>query len=258
MAKDTHALGSIVLERGGYVARFAVTSDNLERCQRLRHRCFIEHAGGAARSNGLETDEFDSRSDHVLIENSVGDIVCSFRTIFAASGADLADSYTAQFYGLERLAEYTQPVLELGRFCISSDVQDPDVLRIAWGMIAKIVDARAIGFLFGCSSFMGMDAAPYRDAFALLSANHQAPASWAPTVKSKDVVPLDSLGGITTRKTAMEQLPPLLRTYLSMGGWVSNHAVVDPQMNTLHVFTGLEIEAIPSARAKALRAILNG
>ena len=47
---------------------------------------------------------------------------------------------------------------------------------------------------------------------------------------------------------------PLLRTYLSMGGRVSDHAVVDSQLDTLHVFTGLDIAAIPAARAKLLRA----
>jgi len=53
-------------------------------------------------------------------------------------------------------------------------------------------------------------------------------------------------------------MPPLLRTYLLMGGWVSDHAVVDGQMNTLHVFTGLEIAAIPPARARLLRAVAAG
>ena len=54
---------------------------------------------------------------------------------------------------------------------------------------------------------------------------------------------------------AMAAMPPLLRTYLLMGGWVSNHAVVDHQLDTLHVFTGLEIRAIPPARARLLRAV---
>ena len=71
------------------------------------------------------------------------------------------------------------------------------------------------------------------------------------------MIPLGNLDGAVVRKAAMEQLPALLKTYLSMGGWVSDHAVVDVQMNTLHVFTGLEIAAIPPARAKALRAISN-
>jgi putative hemolysin len=50
-------------------------------------------------------------------------------------------------------------------------------------------------------------------------------------------------------------MPPLLRTYLAMGGWVSDHAVVDRDLGTLHVFTGLEIAAIPPGRARALRAV---
>jgi putative hemolysin len=122
-------------------------------------------------------------------------------------------------------------------------------------MLAQVVDARSVGLLFGWSSFAGTDAVTYGDAIALLAANHQAPKAWTPAVKATDVVPFGDLGSAVTRKVAMEQLPALLKTYLSMGGWVSDHAVVDTQMNTLHVFTGLEIAAIPPARAKALRAI---
>jgi hypothetical protein len=38
-----------------------------------------------------------------------------------------------------------------------------------------------------------------------------------------------------------------------MGGWVSDHAVVDIDLDTLHVFTGLEIGRVPKARARLLR-----
>ncbi len=43
-----------------------------------------------------------------------------------------------------------------------------------------------------------------------------------------------------------------------MGGWVSDHAVIDEAMNTLHVFTGVEVSAIPEARARALRNVAQG
>ena len=48
----------------------------------------------------------------------------------------------------------------------------------------------------------------------------------------------------------MRMMPPLLRGYLSLGGWVSDHAVIDPDLKTLHVFTGLEVKRVPSRRAK--------
>jgi putative hemolysin len=53
----------------------------------------------------------------------------------------------------------------------------------------------------------------------------------------------------------MRAMPPLLRSYLAMGGWVSDHAVVDRDLGTLHVFTALEIAALPPARARRLRAL---
>ncbi len=56
-------------------------------------------------------------------------------------------------------------------------------------------------------------------------------------------------------RSGLAALPPLLRTYLGMGGWVSDHAVIDRDLDTLHVFTAVEIAKIPPARARALRAI---
>ena len=81
------------------------------------------------------------------------------------------------------------------------------------------------------------------------------PARWAPQIKSPHVFQFAThLTGTSDPKRAMRQMPPLLKTYLLMGGWVSDHAVVDRDLGTLHVFTGLEISAIPPARKRLLRA----
>jgi putative hemolysin len=110
--------------------------------------------------------------------------------------------------------------------------------------------------LFGCSSFRGIDAQEYFDAFALLKERHLGPKRWLPKVKAPNVFRFAArLRCKPDAKLAMRRMPPLLKTYLMMGGWVSDHAVVDAQMNTLHVFTGVEIAAIPPARKKLLRAV---
>ncbi|MEM8581620.1 MAG: ornithine-acyl-ACP acyltransferase, partial [Pseudomonadota bacterium] len=86
---------------------------------------------------------------------------------------------------------------------------------------------------------------------------HIAPKRWLPRVKAPSVFPFAQR--LKRRrpdmKRAQQGMPPLLRTYLLMGGWVSDHAVVDQDLNTLHVFTGLEIGAIPPARARILREL---
>tara|TARA_B100000780_G_scaffold245899_1_gene190158 strand:+ start:387 stop:530 length:144 start_codon:yes stop_codon:yes gene_type:complete len=38
-----------------------------------------------------------------------------------------------------------------------------------------------------------------------------------------------------------------------LGGWVSDHAVVDHAMGTLHVFNGVELDSIPCPQAAPVR-----
>lgn len=237
--------------RGRHKVREALVAQDIAAAQALRHLCFH----GAP---GQDADRFDALCRHVLIEDARdGALVCCFRLMELPSGAQIARSYSAQFYDLTALHGFARPMAELGRFCLHPDHPDPDILRLAWAALTRIVDARGVGLLFGCSSFKGTDAAPYLDAFATLRCNHLAPAGWAPAVKAAQVIPFSRLLADHTpdpRRAALT-LPPLLRSYLAMGGWVSDHAVVDRAMNTLHVFTALEIASIPDARARALRLI---
>ncbi|MBV1902035.1 MAG: GNAT family N-acetyltransferase, partial [Marinosulfonomonas sp.] len=172
------------------------------------------------------------------------------------TGTDIQTSYSAQFYDLSGLQDHRVPMLEIGRFCVDPQTSGADVLRTAWGALTLYVDQQRVRLLFGCSSFSGTDTRPYLDAFALLSGQYLAPNHWRPNVKAADVVRFVAPPcKISDEKQAWAKLPPLLRSYLAMGGWVSDHAVVDINMNSLHVFTGLDISAIPPARARLLRAV---
>jgi hypothetical protein len=41
-----------------------------------------------------------------------------------------------------------------------------------------------------------------------------------------------------------------------MGGWVSDHAVFDRDLEAMHVFTAVDINAIPQARKCFLRSLI--
>ena len=211
----------------------------------------------AFQTTQTDRDAFDDICAHVVVEDTgEGQIVCCFRMLVLDGGAELARSYSAQFYDLQALQGFPGRMVELGRFCIAPDTPDPDVLRIAWGAMTRFVDENGVKMLFGCSSFAGTETAAYLDAFAVLKARYIAPTRWLPQVKAPDVFRYAArLRRKPDMKKAMLRMPPLLKTYLLMGGWVSDHAVVDRQMNTLHVFTGVEIGAIPDSRKRLLRAV---
>ncbi len=233
---------------GRYLTREATTPADITRAQMLRARCFQT---GVTR----DTDAFDAKARHFLVEDRAsGALVCCFRlTLFRA--ATLAQSYAAQFYDLNNLTRINGALLELGRFCVDPDWQDPDIQRLAWGQLAREVDRNGAALLFGCSSFTGTDPTAYRDAFAQLKQKHLAPTQWRPAMKADWTFAYARETHTADLRRARQQTPPLLRSYLAMGGWVSDHAVIDRQMNTLHVFTGLEIAAIPPNRARLLRAL---
>jgi L-ornithine Nalpha-acyltransferase len=241
------------LTKGRYAARLAAGEADMAASLALRGRAF--RAGGSATD---DADRFDAACRHVVVEDMAsGRIVCSFRLLALADGSEIGRAYAAQFYELSALSAYPRRMVELGRFCMDPDCRDPDVLRVAWAAMTRIVDGEGIGMIFGCSSFIGTDPDRYLDAFAMLRAAHLAPRRWLPRIKAPSVFRFARALRLRTpdAKAAMSAMPPLLRTYLMMGGWVSDHAVVDADLGTLHVFTGLEIGRIPAGRARLLRAV---
>lgn len=244
------------LRKGRYAARLAESASDVAAAQALRHLAFVAGRGDVARGEAREGDAFDARCRHVLVEDmATGALVCCFRLLDTA-GDGIGDSYSAQFYDLSALRGFEGPMIEIGRFCLHPDWHDPDILRLAWGAMTRLVDAGRVELLFGCSSFRGTDAGAYRDAFAMLRERHLAPQRWLPRVKAPQVFRFaERLRRKADARRAMLAMPPLLKSYLALGGWVSDHAVVDPELNTLHVFTGLEIRKVPPARARLLRAV---
>lgn len=244
--------------RGRYQARLAETTDDLRAAQRLRWLCFIARNGEADDGDVVDADAMDPACGHMLVEDvTSGQLVCCFRFLPLSCGSEIARSYSAQFYNLSALEKFDGPMVEMGRFCVHPEWRDPDIIRVAWAAMTRYVDQAGIEMLFGCSSFIGTEPEDHAEAFAMLKERHLAPRRWLPRVKAPKVFRFARALRLRKPdpKRAMAAMPPLLRSYLAMGGWVSDHAVVDPALRTMHVFTGIEIRAIPPARKRLLRAV---
>lgn len=238
-----------ILARGRYRAYEAEDAGDLAAARGLRAAVFPADRGGG--------DEHDARCRHMLVEDlSTGRAICTFRTLSLRAGAEVGASYSARFYRLDALKRMNIPMIEVGRLCIRAGALDADILRVAWGALARQVEEEGAGFLFGCTSFNGTSRERYRDAFELLAERFLAPARWRPRIgAARAIVFRRPRAGAADTRRAMVQMPSLLRTYLAMGGRVSDHAVIDEEMGTLHVFTGVEVKAIPPARRRLLHAL---
>lgn len=243
-------LDHLSLRLGSYHVYVSRDRDDIARAQAFRHMCF---QGG----EGLDADRFDADAHHVLIEDQHGALAGCYRMLIYQNAPALLHGYSAQFYDLTRLAHAGGPVIELGRFCLRADLRDPDLARIGWGVLTGVATRLGAVRLVGCCSFAGTDAAPYVQGFAYLNQRALAPAALAPAIRAPEVIRFaDAPHMQIDPQRAKGQLPPLLRNYLSLGGWVSDHAVVDRGFGTLHVLTAVDIANIPKARARSLRALM--
>ena len=248
--KDINSMAGEIVRVGRYCARFALSKDDLLAAQELRYKCF-----NLSNDKGLDVDEFDSICRHVLVENlENGKLICCYRIMSFPDGKDITRSYSSRFYDLGSIENFPKPMIEVGRFCIDPVTTDHQVVLAAWAALTQLVDENGIEFLFGCSSFEGIDKEKYLHCFAFLREKHIAPEHWLPKVKAAQVVSYSEANCCkANKKKALLNMPPLLKSYLSMGAWVSDHAVVDYSMKTLHLFTGVEVSKIPRRRKQFLR-----
>ncbi|OWY12075.1 hypothetical protein B6V72_13215 [Thioclava sp. F34-6] len=235
---------SLSFAKGTYQVREAEPPADREAALALRAAAF--------RNGASDADRFDPLCRHILICDDHGPAAAA-RLLLLGCGAVLPEGYCAQFYDLAPLAAWSGPILELGRFCTRPGLRDPDVLRLGWAAITRIAEETGAELLIGCSSFTGSDWRTHRSGLAHLAARALGPEALRPRPKASERV--DYPAALAGEVGDVSALPPLLRSYLGMGGWVSDHAVIDRDLDTCHVFTALEIAAIPEARRRSLRAL---
>src|SRR3990167_3951531 len=109
-------------------------------------------------------------------------------------------------------------------------------MQLLWRGIGAYTQLNQVALFFGCGSFMGTDVSKYRQALAYLYHFHLAPpelrAQALPThYQDMNLIPKDKVDP----KEAMGQLPPLIKAYLRVGGFVGEGAFVDHNFNSIDV-----------------------
>ncbi|HPD91845.1 MAG: GNAT family N-acetyltransferase [Rhodobacter sp.] len=242
--------------RGGWSVRLA-TPEDMPAILLLRARAF--------RGGSEDGDAHDAASLHLWVGTPGQGPRATVRLRVHPDGAALLGGYAAGHYDLRALAASGGVTLELGRLCTagagaatdSATGAGGDLLRLVWAGVARLVQRSGAARLVGCTSFPTTDTAALAPAWAYLAARAAAPAERRPQRKAPETHPFPPASG-SVDAAAVALLPPLLRAYLAMGGWVSDHAVVDRDLGTCHVFTCVEVDRLPPARRRAVEALAAG
>jgi L-ornithine Nalpha-acyltransferase len=233
------------LRAGNLGLRLAETAAEVDAAQALRYRVFYEEMGARADAETAmsrrDSDEFDAVADHLLVlDHDLGAgpqaVVGTYRLIRRAGAAKLGRFYSESEYDVSMLLAWPGEILELGRSCVAAPYRTRGTLQLLWRGIAAFVFRHRIDLMFGCASLPGTDQQALAAQLAYLHANHLAPPALRPRALPERHVPMDRVRiGAEESKAALVALPPLIKGYLRLGGFVGDGAVIDAQFNTTDV-----------------------
>jgi putative hemolysin len=242
------------LRSGNLGLRLAESAAELDAAQALRFRVFYEEMGAVAdvatAASKRDADEFDAVADHLLVlDHDIGDgpdaVVGTYRLIRRPGAAKLGRFYSESEYDVSLLAGYPGEVMELGRSCVAGPYRTRGTLQLLWRGIAAFVFRHRIELMFGCASLPGTDLDALAPQLSYLHANHLAPPALRARALPQRYVAMDRLPIESIDvKQALVALPPLVKGYLRLGGFVGDGAVLDRQFNTTDVCVVVKTDLI--------------
>ncbi|MBW4093298.1 MAG: GNAT family N-acetyltransferase [Proteobacteria bacterium] len=233
------------LRAGNLGVRLATTEAEIDAIQALRFRVFYGEGGAsgdaATRASGRDRDRYDAVADHLLvIDHAIGPgtegVVGTYRLIRQAAAEAAGGFYSRAEYDLGPILRFPGRLLELGRSCVDAGYRNRAVMQLLWGGIAAYVFDRRIGLMFGCASLPGTDPDALASELTYLHEHHLAPPELRPRALPERYVDMRRAPpGTVDPRQALALLPPLIKGYLRLGGFVGDGAVIDRQFNTTDV-----------------------
>jgi L-ornithine Nalpha-acyltransferase len=233
------------ISSGPLQVRLAESKADIDAAQELRYRVFYEALGarGAVEAVHLrrDFDRFDERCDHLLVlDHSRGSgpesVVGTYRLIRREAAARLGGFYSAGEFDIARLVAYSGEILELGRSCVDSAYRQRPTMRLLWSGIAAYVLYFDIVLMFGCASLPGTDPQTLAVPLSYLHHYRLAPPPLRARALAERYVEMNRLPKAAIDPArALAELPPLIKGYLRLGGFVGDGAVIDADFNTVDV-----------------------
>jgi putative hemolysin len=225
--------------------RLAETEAEVRASQALRYRVFVEEMAAKASPQMLaeqrEFDNFDPYCDHMLIfDTSVaegpGRVVGTYRLMRREQARLAGGFYTATEYDISRLLALPGDVMELGRSCVDRAYRTGANMQLLWRGLAAYAFHFDVDVLFGCGSLHGVDPEALALQLSYLYHHHLAPEELRVRALDERYLDMRQLPPEQVDvKVALQELPPLVKGYLRLGGFVGDGAVVDYEFNTTDV-----------------------
>ncbi len=245
---------------GDITVRLARNDQEIHEAQKLRYKIFYEefHARPTDRieAEKRDFDHFDDYADHlVVVDKKITDpqkrIVGTYRMLRQDMAEKAGRFYTSDEFDISKLIDTNKSLLEMGRSCVYEEYRTKAVLQLLWQGIAEYVAFHDVKFLFGCASFHGTNPDDFKDELSYLYYRHLAPEEFRPVAlpdvyTKMDRMPAEDIDG----KKVLRNLPPLIKGYIRIGGFIGDGAFIDYDFDTIDVCVILKTSLITESYMK--------
>lgn len=251
---DAGRVRPVDIHSGSLQVRLAESAADLDAVQALRYRVFYEEMGAVPSDEMArrrrDFDEFDAHCDHLIaIDHALGagpdSVVGTYRYIRRPAAQILGRFYSEAEYDISKIVAFPGEILELGRSCVDARARNHTTLQMMWRGNAAYVFHHKIDLMFGCASLPGVDPDALAAPLSYLYHHRLAPEALRPRALPERYVGMNRLPPSAYDKAAAEaELPPLIKGYLRLGGFVGDGAVIDRQFNTTDVSIVVKCAAV--------------
>lgn len=230
---------------GSLSVRLANGAVDIDAAQSLRYRVFYEEMtsrpSDEMAAKKRDFDRFDEYCDHLLVidqDRPAGSeqVVGTYRLLRRSVADRHGGFYSPWEYNIDRILEQPGEILELGRSCVEAPYRNRASMTLLWRGVAAYVMHYEVPIMFGCASFEGIDPAEHALTLSYLYHFHLAPPELRPIAQPEHFVKMNWLDKEEiNNRSAIRAVPPLIKGYLRLNGFVGDGAVIDPQWNSVDV-----------------------
>ena len=230
---------------GPLQVRLAETAADIDAAQALRYRVFYEKMGARPTAEMArarrDLDRFDEICDHLLVlDHSRGSgaeaVVGTYRLIRREAAARRGPFYSAAEYDIGSWSPTPARSSSSAAPASTPPTANRPIMQLLWSGIAAYVFHYDIALMFGCASLPGTDPRRLAVPLSYLYHHHLAPPALRARALPERYVDMRRLEPAEIDpRAALAALPPLIKGYLRLGGFVGDGAVIDDQFNTTDV-----------------------
>ena len=234
-------------ESGRITVRIARSEQDILASKRLRYQVFVEELGadgpGIDHGRRIESDRFDPFVDNLILvdprrsESKLEHVVGVYRLMPSAAAASGCGFYSQSEFDLSALISSGRSLVELGRSCVHPDYRGGSSMFLLFNGVADYVLGNNIEIMFGVASFHGTDVTQLTNPLSYLHCRHLAPEELRVSAVPQDAGPVKLLPcDQVDRKAALKSIPPLIKSYLRLGGFIGEGVFFDFDFNSTDVF----------------------